>query len=75
MERDGDGLGLSLVKRIVEIHGGTIVFTSRLGEGTTFRITLPPAMSESAVDSAPKDAPSSGQTVTAWTPPTCLPHE
>jgi signal transduction histidine kinase len=75
MERDGDGLGLSLVKRIIDIHGGTINFTSRLGEGTTFRITLSPAVSESAVDSAPKDAPSSGQTVTTWTPPTCFPHE
>lgn len=46
MEREGDGLGLSLVKRIVEIHGGTIDFTSRLGEGTTFRITLPHAALE-----------------------------
>jgi len=40
-EPDGDGLGLSLVKRVVEMHGGTIRFWSRLGFGTTFRIVLP----------------------------------
>jgi signal transduction histidine kinase len=41
MEPDGDGLGLSLVKRVVELHGGTIGFASELGSGTTFRIVLP----------------------------------
>jgi signal transduction histidine kinase len=41
MEPDGDGLGLSLVKRVMEMHGGTIRFTSHLGSGTTFHIVLP----------------------------------
>ncbi len=41
MEPDGDGLGLSLVKRVVEMHGGTIRFASYLGSGTTFHIVLP----------------------------------
>jgi signal transduction histidine kinase len=40
-EPEGDGLGLSLVKRIVELHHGTIGFSSELGRGTTFRIVLP----------------------------------
>jgi signal transduction histidine kinase len=40
---DGSGLGLAIVKRIIEDHGGGIEFESRIGEGTTFRITLPPS--------------------------------
>jgi signal transduction histidine kinase len=39
----GSGLGLALVKRIVEDHGGTIVCRSKKGEGTTFAIWLPAA--------------------------------
>ncbi len=38
---EGSGLGLSIVHGIVERHGGHITVQSRVGEGTTFRITLP----------------------------------
>jgi signal transduction histidine kinase len=37
----GYGIGLSLVKRIVDAHGGTIKLDSRLGEGTSVTVSLP----------------------------------
>ena len=40
-KKRGAGIGLPLCKRIVEVHHGTIEVTSSIGEGTTFRITLP----------------------------------
>jgi CheY-like chemotaxis protein len=37
----GTGLGLVLTKRLVEMHGGQIDVTSRVGVGSTFRVRLP----------------------------------
>jgi two-component system phosphate regulon sensor histidine kinase PhoR len=37
----GFGLGLTYLKGIIELHGGTIALESEKGEGTTFTITLP----------------------------------
>ena len=41
MNTSGMGLGLYLVKNILEREGGTVSFVSEVGKGTTFTITLP----------------------------------
>lgn len=38
---DGAGLGLSIVKSIVELHGGTVAVTSQLGHGTQITMRMP----------------------------------
>jgi len=37
----GTGIGLAVVDNIIATHGGTITVKSKIGEGTTFIITLP----------------------------------
>ena len=37
----GTGMGLAMAYRIVQLHNGTIDFSSELNGGTTFRISLP----------------------------------
>lgn len=41
LHTSGTGLGLYVVKNIVERHGGTVAVKSNEGKGSTFRITLP----------------------------------
>jgi two-component system, sporulation sensor kinase E len=45
----GSGLGLPIARQIVMAHQGTIDYTSTLGKGTTFQISLPIATSGSAL--------------------------
>jgi PAS domain S-box-containing protein len=51
----GAGLGLSIVKRIVELMGGTISVESELGAGTTFHVAIPFKLAPSSVAGEQRD--------------------
>jgi signal transduction histidine kinase len=40
-KREGTGLGLSLVRRFAELHGGSVAVESVPGQGATFTVRLP----------------------------------
>ncbi len=49
-EVEGSGVGLTVVKKLVESRGGTIQVISALGAGATFRFTWPAAALPPAID-------------------------
>jgi len=46
--RTGNGLGLPIVRQLVEAHGGEIEVQSEVGRGTTMRVTIPGSRGETA---------------------------
>ena len=38
---EGTGVGLLVVQKVAEEHGGTVTFNTKIGKGTTFRVTIP----------------------------------
>ncbi|MEV7003758.1 SpoIIE family protein phosphatase [Streptomyces sp. NPDC093982] len=68
---EGSGLGLVLVKDLVEAHGGTVSVESRLGQGTSVTVDLPfaaahrphpapPAAGAGSAGETPRDGPRDG---------------
>ncbi len=46
--KDSNGVGMSIVKKIVETYGGKIWFESEVGKGTTFKFNLPRSLTAKA---------------------------
>ena len=56
LAQTGAGLGLSLVKSLVELHGGTVTIESSPEQGTTVRCHLPTGHIPTPADAAPQEA-------------------
>jgi signal transduction histidine kinase/DNA-binding response OmpR family regulator len=59
--RDGSGIGLAFVQELVRLHGGNISAESKLGEGSTFRVSIPKGKGHLAADQIGRG----GDTITA----------
>jgi two-component system cell cycle sensor histidine kinase PleC len=53
----GAGLGLPIVKHLIDLHGGTFALRSKLREGTEVIVTFPPERVMSALEPIPEQKP------------------
>ncbi len=65
----GTGLGLAIARQFAEAMGGTVVASSRLGQGSRFEISLPCERAEGHADGAPSDPPAASTTTRTALPP------
>ncbi len=63
--KPGTGIGLSIVKSVVDLHHGRISIDSELGQGTTFNIVLPLTQEMAAENTAPKPEDTAAETPAA----------
>lgn len=61
---DGTGVGLSLVKTIMNLHGGDVLVESKLGEGSTFALCFPKRVQRAEVRATDLQTTESARTTT-----------
>jgi signal transduction histidine kinase/streptogramin lyase len=56
-QEQGTGLGLSIAKELIELQGGQITLTSTVGQGTTFRFSMPFQVGKESVATTQSSSP------------------